>query len=68
MYYTIDVSLILWLQALSLLASYLGYSNRKLFLEDMLVSLVRKWVEQDRPLLEFPTTLLDFSSPKDFFR
>lgn len=55
-------------QALSLLASYLGYSGRRQFLEDMLVSLLKGWMAEGQPLLEFPTKLFDFETPKDFFK
>ena len=55
-------------QALGLLASYLGYSGRRQFLEDVLVSLIKKWMEHKQPLVEFPIKLFDFETPKEFFR
>ena len=55
-------------QALGLLASHLGYAGRRQFLEDILVSLVKKWLEQEQPLLEFPVKLFEFETPKEFFR
>lgn len=55
-------------QALGLLATYLGYPGRRQFLEDILMSLVKNWVEQKQPLEEFPIKLFDFVTPKEFFR
>ena len=55
-------------QALSRLATFLGYPSRRRFLEDMMVSLLKSWLKDGFAVTELPHQLWDFGSRDAFFR